>query len=125
MRPASIALAVLLLSGVAAAQSIDPAEYMPVGAFNRWQFVETGDDTDIIAVVVKSVTVVRGIPRYNLRFPKVGDLEDARLLLGFEDGKLLLHAANVAADLFDDNVSLERINFEDPVQIAAASTGLD
>ncbi|MHC4861576.1 MAG: hypothetical protein ACYTDY_15965 [Planctomycetota bacterium] len=118
---ARILAAVLLLSGSAFAQAIDPNEFLPVGAFTVWELQEVGDPEDIEVVAVRRAFVADGVVQYRVVISSVGQLKNVVFVFGVDNGVLKAYGIKVTSGTFDSDFQVDRVDLKPPLDLADGS----
>lgn len=117
------AIAVALLGGALSGQIIDATEFVPLGVFNKWNYVQDDDPEDTTFGDIGSVDLVKGVLRYNLKSPFIDSLKTVRMQMGVEDGELLLYRMRFQSSDGDlDDVELDPIIFTPPLLVGTTTT---
>ncbi|GJM22363.1 MAG: hypothetical protein DHS20C15_22780 [Planctomycetota bacterium] len=120
------AAAFALLAGSLSSQIIDTTEYVPLGVFNKWNYVQDDDPNDTTFGDIGSVDLVKGVVRYNLKSPFIDSLQTVRMQLGVESGDLLLYRMRFQSNDGDfDDVELDPIVFTPPLVVGTTTTDVD
>ncbi len=134
IRIAAVLVALAVTPSARGGGTIDATQYLPVGAFNAWEMIDKAlwadglgvkDESQIIEI--GKVSVIQGVPRYNVRTPFFQDVADIILQFGTDGGVLYLYGVRVVdgADLGEDDLSVPTMVFDDPVPVGDTTTQLD